>query len=170
MGFSYGAKRLMLLAIVLAFGSLSIAEVNIVGAFYVFTKDDPITGAKGVYIYTNAVEYPRYYDNAALWLRCRGAEFDIFVDADTYLDNDPLKVMYRIGGGKPEGPYTWDPSTDGTAAFVRYPLALLRKLLKGDGGKFAFRVWDYQGNELTYVFSLRGIQKAAKALFCIKRP
>ena len=148
--------------------SIGSGETLSIGDFTVSIEQDPVTGRKVVVAYTKAVKYPAPYSQSALAIRCDGGKLDVFLQAGTYVDDTFVKVVYRIGDGEVEGPFLWVPSTNGTAIFTRHPKVMFKKLLTGDGKSVAFRIWDFQGTPLTYVFNLIGLDAATYYLDCAK--
>jgi hypothetical protein len=68
-----------------------------------------------------------------------------------FLSGDPVRVMVRIGEGKPINT-TWHPSTNNRAIFAPSAIEFLRSL--GDGQKLFLRVTPRNGNQVDGLFNL----------------
>ena len=140
--------------------TFSIASRQQIGSFIVETTKDELTDETIIIAMSPAVVYPDFSDDAALYLRCTGNRFEIFVYADKFLDiNNEIRAKYKIGDVLIKYPERFFPSTDGTAAFVMSPKAFLVDLVNGDGGEMVIRLWNYRDTPYTYKFKLEGLMQ-----------
>lgn len=99
--------------------------------------------------------------DAALGIRCMDNRTEVIVMFDRYLDNEPMKVSYRLGNGAPKGG-VWSHSTKGDALFAPSPIRFIKQMMAHDS--LTVRATDHQGSQETAKFNLKGLREEISTL------
>ena len=116
---------------------------------------DSLTDAP-IYVARTDYQIDRIHTRSA-FVRCAGAEFDVYFDFDEYLGDDLVAVRYRVDTGELEHD-RWSPSARGTVVFVGNPEDVAYKLVHGS--QFIIEAENYRGVRHRSTFSLLGSSAA----------
>ncbi len=115
---------------------------------------DPLTDEE---IYVAKSDYQINIHTRSAVVRCAGLEFEVYFDFDEFLDNDLVKIRYRVDKDELEEGL-WSPSADGTAVFAKRPEDIAHKLAQGS--QFIIEADDFRGVRHRSTFSLQGSSSA----------
>tara|TARA_B100001250_G_scaffold55793_1_gene43126 strand:+ start:1966 stop:2688 length:723 start_codon:yes stop_codon:yes gene_type:complete len=96
-------------------------------------------------------------DNVTLYIRCNQNKIDLWINWDTYISNEPVRVQERLDKNE-MFEMEWHPSNDGTATFHKYPESFIKNLLKSK--KLVLRLTPYNSNSITEVFMINNLKEA----------
>ena len=138
-----------------------------VGAWRVFRELDPITDENTSWMYVDAWDSPVGIEYSPLYVQCGDGFFKVYVNLDLdqarLTPNEYYNATYRMDKGELHEVRGFS-STDGRGLFlVAYPFvgAPVPLVEEAVGTKnFAIRIWDDEGEALTYQMDISGFSEA----------
>jgi len=132
-----------------------------VGNWLVEIDKNPIDDSKTVVGILSAQDgTSKWGKPVSLFLRCRSKETDVYINWGSYLGNDNLVVLTRIGAEEATA-NIWTSSTDKTATFYQGEVIEFIKKLSSSK-KFVAQLTPYMESPITAIFDLTGIDKVTR--------
>jgi len=125
-------------------------------------RSDPVTDLNSSIIFTFETEPTTDRTGQLAWMMS-GASVQIYLRADEYLGDDPVRVIWTFDDNEPVE-NEWNPNTEGTAIFLPVVANNRFTLEAYDADRVVIEAFDSTGMPHTYTFSMSGLQAAYRAM------
>ncbi len=118
-------------------------------------RSDPVTDLNSSIIFTFETEPTTDRTGQLAWMMS-GASVQIYLRADEYLGDDPVRVIWTFDDNEPVE-NEWNPNTEGTAIFLPVVANNRFTLEAYDADRVVIEAFDSTGMPHTYTFSMSGL-------------
>ncbi|MFC1529454.1 hypothetical protein ACFL6R_01935 [Gemmatimonadota bacterium] len=125
-------------------------------------RKDPVTDLNASIIFTFEKDSPTDRTGQLAWMMS-GASVQIYLHAGQYLDDDPVRVIWKFDDNEPVES-EWKPSEEGKAVFLPVVANNRFTLEAYAADRVVIEAFDSAGTPHTYTFSMSGLQAAYRTM------